>query len=122
MIYLASPYSHPDPVVRNQRFEEVCRLAATLMAQGKHVFSPIAHTLPIALHGNLPTGWDYWESLDRFWIGVCDEVIAMMLDGWRESVGVRAEIAIARELGKPVTYFTPRKNETLFGLRSEKVV
>ena len=27
-----------------------------------------------------------------------------MLDGWQQSVGVQAEIAIARELGKPVTY------------------
>ncbi len=29
-----------------------------------------------------------------------------MLDGWRESVGVQAEIAIARELGKPVTFLS----------------
>jgi len=27
-----------------------------------------------------------------------------MLDGWKQSEGVQAEISIARELGKPVTF------------------
>jgi hypothetical protein len=35
---------------------------------------------------------------------MCDEVAVLMLDGWRESIGVQAEIAIARELCKPVTF------------------
>jgi len=30
-----------------------------------------------------------------------------MLDGWQQSVGVRAEIAIAQHLGKPITYLRP---------------
>ena len=30
-----------------------------------------------------------------------------MLPGWCESVGVQAEIQIARELGKPVRYLAP---------------
>jgi hypothetical protein len=33
--------------------------------------------------------------------------IVLTLPGWRESVGVQAEIAIARELGKPVTFLQP---------------
>jgi hypothetical protein len=35
--------------------------------------------------------------------------MVLMLDGWRESIGVQAEIAIANELGKPVTYSLPVK-------------
>ncbi len=38
---------------------------------------------------------------------VCDKVVVLMIDGWKESVGVQAEIAIARELGKPVSFLTP---------------
>jgi hypothetical protein len=30
-----------------------------------------------------------------------------MLAGWQESVGVQAEIRIARDLGKPVRYLAP---------------
>ena len=34
-------------------------------------------------------------------------MVVLMLDGWRESVGVAAEIRIAGELGKPVRYLAP---------------
>ena len=37
----------------------------------------------------------------------CDEVIVLQLDGWRESEGVQAEMALARELGRRVDYLTP---------------
>ena len=52
----------------------------------------------------LPDDWQFWQRHDRRYLDVCDEVVVLMLDGWRESVGVQAEIAIARELGKPVTF------------------
>lgn len=103
MKYLASPYSHPDESVREFRFREACRAASVLMRDGNNVFSPIAHTHPIAQFG-LPLGWDYWEAFDRFYIGVCDELLVLMLDGWKESKGVQAEISIAKEMNKPVTF------------------
>jgi hypothetical protein len=102
-IYLASPYSDPDPAVREQRFVAACRAAAELIRQGKTVFSPIVHGHTICRYG-LPLDWRFWERHDRRFLEVCDEVVVLMLDGWRESVGVTAEIAIARELGKPVTF------------------
>ena len=106
MIYLASPYSHPDPSVREFRFREACRAAAKLMRLGKAVFSPIAHGHCICTHG-LPTDWRFWEPFDRAQLERCDEVVVLMLDGWRESEGVQAEIRIAAQLGKPVRYLEP---------------
>lgn len=103
MIYLASPYSHPDPAVRQQRFEAACRAAAAMIRQGQTVFSPIAHSHAICAFG-VPLDWRFWSRHDRRYLEACDEVVVLMLDGWQESVGVQAEIAIARELGKPVTY------------------
>jgi len=61
MIYLATPYSDPDPEVREFRYREVNKAAAQLISEGHHVFSPISHTHPIAQAGDLPTGWDYWR-------------------------------------------------------------
>ena len=107
MIYVASPYSSPDPTVRQQRFEAACRAAAELMRQGKTVFSPIAHSHALCAYG-LPLDWRFWEQHDRHYLEACDEVVVLMLDGWRQSVGVQAEIAIARELGKPVTFLAER--------------
>lgn len=104
LIYLASPYSHPNADIRQERFDKVCFVAANLMREGHHVFSPIAHTHPIALQGDLPKGFDFWEEFDRKMIGACGALWVVMMDGWRESKGVSAEIKIAEEMGIPVKY------------------
>jgi nucleoside 2-deoxyribosyltransferase len=103
MIYLASPYSDNDAEVRERRFEAVCRAAAKLIHSGKSVYAPIAHTHPICRYG-LPGDWQFWQHHDRKYIEICDEVVVLMLDGWDKSEGVQAEISIAREMGKPVTF------------------
>lgn len=106
MIYLASPYSHPDAAVRQRRFQAACRAAAELIRRGHVVFSPIAHSHAIAQHG-LPVDWGFWEEQDRRLLAACDELWVLMLDGWEDSRGVQAEVAIARKLGKPVGYLAP---------------
>ena len=106
MIYLASPYSHPDAEVRQQRFDAVCQVAAALLRRGQMLFSPIAHSHPIARYG-LPKDWAFWRRYDRLHLERCGELVVLMLDGWRESIGVAAEIDIAGELGKPVRYLEP---------------
>jgi nucleoside 2-deoxyribosyltransferase len=106
MIYLASPYSHPDPAVRERRFRAACSAAAFLLQAGHAVFSPIAHGHVLAEHG-LPTDWSFWQRYDHEHLERCDEVIVLMLNGWEESAGVRAEIRRAHELGKTVCYLTP---------------
>lgn len=104
LIYLASPYSHPDEAVRARRFWDVCDAAAKLMREGHQVFSPIAHSHPIALCGELPTDWEYWRDYDEAMLAASSELWVLMLDGWRDSVGIKAEVAIAERLGLPVHY------------------
>ena len=70
------------------------------------VLSPVVHSAPIAKHG-LPTDWSFWERLDRRLLQMCDEVLVLVLSGWRESTGVQAEIRIAGELGKAVRFLEP---------------
>ncbi|HUT88951.1 MAG TPA: DUF1937 family protein [Thermoguttaceae bacterium] len=103
MIYLASPYSHPDPAIQDQRFQTVCQVAAGMLRAGKLVFSPIAHSIPIAEHG-VPNTWAFWWGVDLEILARCDEVVVLKLPGWDRSQGVQAEVARARALGKPVSY------------------
>lgn len=110
LIYLASPYSHPDPAVQVARFVAVSREAARMMADGMFIYSPIAHTHSVATHGDLPPGFDFWEKYDRFLLGLCSEMHVLMLDGWKESKGVQAEIQIAKELKLPIAYLEPAAN------------
>lgn len=101
--YLASPYSDPDPKTREARFLAVCRAAAWLMETGIHVYCPIAHSHPIAEAG-LDWDGDKWVEYDKIFMDKADGLIVFMLDGWRDSSGVRAEIAIFTQSGKPILY------------------
>jgi hypothetical protein len=104
LVYLATPYTHSDPAVVERRFNAVNRAAAQLMREGKHVFSPISHTHPIAIAGDLPTTWEFWQEYDRAVLEHCCELVILMQDGWDESKGVAGECRIATELGIPVSF------------------
>jgi hypothetical protein len=108
MIYLASPYSHPEADVREARYIAACQAAAELMRAGHVVYSPIAHSHPIATH--LP------EALlldHEFWMEQCLPMIELSsavyvlvgCAGWELSRGVSREIAHAMERGIPVLHF-----------------
>src|SRR5262245_46139289 len=97
MIYLASPYSHPDAAVREQRFRDACRATAALMRMGNVVFSPIVHGHPLVEHG-LPTDWSFWKTHNRAHLGRCTELLVLILDGWEESEGVQAEMRLAQHM------------------------
>jgi hypothetical protein len=106
MIYLAGPYSHPDPAVRERRYREACRVTAALLRAGRHVFSPIVHGHPLVEFG-MPTDWESWQRIDREHLRRCDEVLVLTLDGWQDSAGVLAEVRQAAQLGLPVRHLDP---------------
>ena len=102
--YLASPYTHPEPRVREHRFKAACLAAATLMRQGKRVFCPIAHTHPIAVRCELPRGWDYWKRYDEEMISRASKLVVVKMEGWLDSKGIAGEVRIADGLGLPVEF------------------
>jgi hypothetical protein len=104
LIYIASPYSHESQNVMRDRFHAVCEYAGRMMQAGKVVYSPIAHSHPIAMRVGLPTDWEYWERFDRVMLQQCTELHVLQIEGWYESEGVRAEVCMAEQLGLPVTY------------------
>src|ERR1700692_1103713 len=88
VIYLACPYTHPDPDVRRRRFEIVTAVAADLIKSGRIVFSPITMTHPIdmVLAGASNTlGSNYWVAFDEAFMEMCSEMIVLTLDGWEQS-------------------------------------
>ena len=112
LIYLAAPYTFNGKSARRvvlRRVATIDRFAASVFAAGDYVFSPISHTHPIkeASGGKLPGGFEFWEQCAYRMIDGCDEVWVLMLDGWRDSVGVKAEVWYAEHSGKPVHYKEP---------------
>ena len=106
MIYLASPYTHPDPAVRELRFQAACAATAALIHAGHAVYSPVVHSHPLTAYG-LPSEWAFWGRTDLPHLEICEELVVLTLDGWEESTGVQAEMRHARVLGKPVRYLEP---------------
>lgn len=104
LVYLAVPYSHECETIREWRFQEVNKAAAKLMFDGVFIYSPISHTHPIVLAGQLPTGFDFWEQYDSAILNACRELYILPLEGWEQSKGVIGEIAIAQRLRIPIRF------------------
>lgn len=113
-IYLASPYSHDDEAVREQRFDAVCEYAAKLMREGFHVYSPIAHGHAVARFG-LPGDWEFWREHCEQELRRSDGMIVLQLDGWTESVGIAHELTMTDSLNIPVEIVAPWQMPLLFG-------
>lgn len=103
MIYLASPFSHPDPAVRRDRARLAHRCAAWGLKDNHMVFSPIAYTA-IFRRANpiLPADYESWKPLNEPMIEAAESLWLLAIDGWETNHGVAAELAFAHELEKRV--------------------
>lgn len=110
--YLASPYSHADKQVMEERHDAVCRHAAKMMFRGEAVFCPIAHSHVIAMHmvEGMATEQTFWQGVDAPFINGCNKLVVLMLDGWDKSHGVAHEIKTAVERHIPIEYVNPEVN------------
>lgn len=110
LIYLCSPYTHKSKEVENYREEVVTAIAAALTEQyGYSMFLPITQSAAMARYNpSLDGKYDTWQDIDEFTISEkADEVWVVLIDGWRESKGVTAEIECAQRHGIPVRFFCP---------------
>jgi hypothetical protein len=107
ILYLAGPYSHPDPDIREERYARITAVAAQLISKGRIVFSPLTMTHPIdrLLAGHSETlGSEYWVKFDESFMEFCSEIVVVMIDGWDKSSGVAREVKFFRDRGRPVHY------------------
>lgn len=104
MIYLASPYTHADPWVMEERYLRAARVLSQLLATGLWTYSPIVHCHELAKIASLPKDAKFWQAYDFAMIRVCSKLMILRIDGWEQSRGVAAEKAEAERLGIPVEY------------------
>jgi hypothetical protein len=104
MIYLASPYTHPDPFVREHRYLYTAKAVMYLLERKKWVYSPIVHCHELAKIGGLPVDAEFWREYDFAMISHCTSFIILRIEGWEHSKGVAAEKAEAERLHRPISY------------------
>ncbi len=129
LVYLASPYSHPDAWMRELRFKAVARVAGLLYyEQGIKAFCPISHSHPVAMELNPQTVHPHWQgrkkkgpdpNVGAFWlewdfpyVKACCHMLICQLPGWRESTGVKAEANEFDAVNKIVHHYNPRAHFT----------
>ena len=107
LIYLATPYTkYPEGITI--AYVHACKLAARLLRAGLKLYSPIAHTHPIAVHGSIdPLDLSIWLPFDAAMIAKSDALVVGMLPSWETSTGVRHEIDAFVETQKPVFFLSP---------------
>lgn len=103
--YLASPYTHPDPRIREWRAHQAMAAAAKLAADRIWVYSPIAHNHEMCIRHELPFTFEWWDVWNKVMIRASAGIIVLTLPGWDRSVGVEAELRFALELKLPIQYY-----------------
>jgi hypothetical protein len=107
MIYVASPYSHRDPAIREHRFQMVEKYIVSELRQKMVAFSPIVYAHKMAVEFGLPTDAEYWKGFNNSIMRRCDSIVILRLKGWDRSKGVEYERQLAEELHMPVNYANP---------------
>lgn len=115
LIYLAGPYSSPYTALMKERESIHAIVAVELKKQGNAVYCPIAETVTLAQLGGLSgTSWEDWRQHDLNLLSRCDQIYVLLIDGWKESLGVRGEVKFALKNHMPV-YFINQEVDTVFG-------
>lgn len=110
LIYIASPYSHPDDNVREENFRKVSQIAADLTAEGFIVLSPITYGHTLLSFKEMPSDWPFWASFCFSLLVKADTLLVCdNLEGWDKSRGVDEEISFARDHDIKIEFFSKWK-------------
>lgn len=108
LAYLATPYTkHPRGIWT--AFFDAAEIAARLLSAGVKVYSPIAHTHPLAIFGGLdPLDHSIWMPFDEAMMTAASVLIVAHMEGWDSSKGIALEIKHFEARGKPIFDLDPK--------------
>ena len=113
-IYLAGPYSGtPEREAINYRHH--MSAYAMMLKAGIAAYSPIVASHPTAKEFGLGGDWKTWAEIDKRFIACSERVWVLTVRGWKQSVGVCAEIEYAESLGKEIFYGNIEAVEAKYG-------
>lgn len=111
-IYLASPYSDPDPRVRKRRHLEAEAAVHWMLSHHLWVFSPIVHCHFLAEGYDLPRGIEFWLPYSQAMLEPAKAIWVLEIPGHHESLGIRQELKYAAEKNIPKGFITPLSGGT----------
>lgn len=104
VVYLAGPYSHPDPAVRAARAQRLTEVAAGLTAGLKMaVLSPITMGHQYALaEPEISCAYVEHRTLCEVMMAAATRMIIVAMDGVQQSAGVREEVTFFKHLNRDI--------------------
>jgi hypothetical protein len=114
LTFLSMPYTDDSKEVVQERFEKSLKVSAHLMLHDVHLLSPIGFGHPIVISHPVPGDWSYWNNYCMKLILCSNQLIVFMLDGWKESKGVQAELSFARSIKLPIYFIDEDFNITQY--------
>jgi hypothetical protein len=102
--YLGTPYTkYPGGI--EAAFILAAKQAALLLQAGVKVFSPITHTHPIAIHGNIdPLDLNIWLPADAKFMDLAQGIILLRAETWEKSYGMKHEFNVFKAVNKPIVW------------------
>ena len=122
MIYVGSPYSDPDHLVRADRAFHVARFAAQYVRRGHVIYSPIASWHHVAEQFTLLKDFQFWKQLNFGILRLASEMWVLELDGWAKSVGLNGEMDMALDLYIPIVHCDGKTFERRKGYEPGKAI
>lgn len=111
LCYLATPYSKYRFGI-DRAFSDASIVAAKLLKDGIKVYSPIAHTHPLAAFSNLdPLDHSIWLPFDEAMMEAADALVVAHMEGWEASFGIAHEIKFFQSADKPIFDLDPETLE-----------
>ena len=105
LIYLASPYTHENPLVVADRHRSTMTFVAKHLLDGRFIYSPVVYAHTMAMRYSLPSSAEWWWAFNKTMIERCNVVWVLCLAGYEHSRGVRDELDYAEVLDKPIKYW-----------------
>lgn len=100
-VYVAGAMSSPNPLIFLENLRKGMRVSTQLLLNGQSVFSPfIDFNLFFQVQDGEQITVEAIKESSLDWLEVSDAMV--LVPGWEDSEGTKAEVYLAKELGIPV--------------------
>lgn len=113
-VYLASPYSHTNLKVQQDRYDAAAKWVANHLSLYRNpaVYSPIIYAHNIAVRHKLPTDAKFWFHFNYNMMQHAAQLWVLQLPGWQISKGIVGdpdkdlvgELDLAKQLNKEIKF------------------
>jgi hypothetical protein len=102
--YIGSPYSHPEALIREERFIHAAYYLMQKLKRREWAYSPIVHCHQLSQIWGMPTDAEFWRDYDFAMLAHARKFEVLRLDGWDQSLGLKGEIEEATRLNIRIEY------------------